>query len=119
VNWSQVGGPDLPVKVITVRKRNADVEENIKNHLKAPLSPDAVIVPLVSFIIPSVAQAKGAVGFLPVANVEQLDFVAGHSAFKRIAVKTDTEGPGRLPNRMALNTRTYPIMGEEPESKAP
>lgn len=112
VNWSQVGGPNLPVKVITVSKRNEGVTENVKNHLKAPLAPDAVSLPLVSFIIPSVAQNKGAVGFLPVSNVEQLDFVAGHSAFKRIAIKSDNESPGRLPNRMALNTKTYPIMAE-------
>jgi len=119
VNWSQVGGPDLAVKVITVRKGNAEVDENVKNHLKASLSSDAVSVPLISFIIPSVAQIKGAIGFLPVANMEQLDYVSGHSAFNRIAIKTDTDSPGRLPNRVALNTRTYPIMGEEPVSKAP
>jgi len=117
-NWSQVGGPDVPVKVITVHKRTGSLEETIKNHLGVPLSPDAARLPLVSFIIPSVAQTQGAIGFLPIANVEQLDFVAGHSAFRRIAIKSDDQTPAQLPNRMALNTRAYPIMTEQPVSQA-
>lgn len=117
-NWSQVGGPDVPVKVITVHKRTGSIEETIKNHLGVPLSPDAARLPLVSFIIPSVAQTRGAIGFLPIANVEQLDFVAGHSAFRRIAIKNGDRAPAQLPNRMALNTRAYPIMSDQPASQS-
>jgi VanZ family protein len=110
-NWSEVGGPDLPVGVVTVHKRNSNLIEIVKNNLRADLSPDAVRLPLTSFIVPFVAQTKGAVGFLPIGNVEQLDFVAGHTAFKRIAIKADVDGPGELPNRTALNTHAYPIIG--------
>jgi VanZ family protein len=109
-NWSQVGGPDLPVKVVTVRKPAGDLEQKLIDHLHAPLSPRAIRLPLVSLIIPVVAQTKGAVGFLPVLNTEQLDFVAGHTAFKRVAIRADGQSPAFEPNRMALSTSDYPIM---------
>jgi len=88
-NWCQVGGPDLPITVVTVRKRSAEVEESLKAHLKAPISPKATRLPLVGLIIPVVAENKGAVGFLPIQNTEQLDFVAQHQAFKRIAIRPE------------------------------
>jgi hypothetical protein len=111
-NWSQVGGPDLPVKVVTVRKRSGDLEQRLTDHLQAPLSPRALRLPLVSLIIPVVARTEGAIGFVPVLNTEQLDFVAGHTAFKRVAVKSDGQSPAFEPDRMALSTSTYPIMKE-------
>jgi len=111
-NWSQVGGPDLPVKVVTVRKRSGDLEQKLTDHLRAPLSPRALRLPLVSLIIPVVARTEGAIGFVPVLNTEQLDFVAGHTAFKRVAVKSDRQSPAFEPDRMALSTSTYPIMKE-------
>ena len=111
-NWSQVGGPDLPVKVVTVRKRSGDLEQKLTDHLQAPLSPRALRLPLVSLIIPVVARTEGAIGFVPVLNTEQLDFVAGHTAFKRVAIKSDGQSPAFEPDRMALSTSTYPIMKE-------
>jgi len=48
-----------------------------------------------------------ALGLLPVSTMEQLEFVAGHSAFKRIAIKPDQGAPARLPNRWEALTETY------------
>jgi hypothetical protein len=114
-NWSQVGGPDLPVKVVTVRKPAGDLEQRLTNHFRASPSPRALRLPMVSLIIPVVAQTKGAVGFLPVLSTEQLDFVAGHTAFKRMAIKADGQSPAFEPNRMAFSTSAYPIMKAVPE----
>lgn len=114
-NWSQAGGPDLPIKVITVRKQSGDLEKKIVDHIQAPLSKDAVRLPLVSLIIPVVAQTEGAVGFLPVLNTEQLDFVAEHKAFKRIAIKAGDQDPALAPSRIAVNTSMYPIMRDIPQ----
>lgn len=111
-NWRQVGGPDIPVKVVTVRKQGGDLEQKIKSHLQASLSRHAVRLPLVSLIVPVVAQTQGAVGFLPVLNTEQLDFVLGHKAFKKIAIKADGRSPALEPNRTALNTSAYPLMNK-------
>lgn len=109
-NWMQVGGSDLPIKVVSVRKASGDLERSLIAHLGAPLTPKATRVPFLSFMVPIVSETEGAVGFLPVKNTEQLDFVAGHDAFKRIAIKRDDSAPAVTPNRMALNTGYYPIM---------
>jgi phosphate transport system substrate-binding protein len=116
-NWIQAGGPDLPIKVITVQKQSGDLEKKIVDHIRAPLSKNAVRLPLVSLIIPVVAQTEGAVGFLPVLNTEQLDFVADHKAFKRIAIKAGDQDPALVPSRIAVNTSMYPIMHDIPQHR--
>ncbi len=81
-NWSQIGGPDLPVKVFTV----GGVPTALKNTLDAPLAAGAARLPFVSFIVPNVAGDKGAVGFLQTVNNEQADFINGHTAIKVVGV---------------------------------
>lgn len=110
VNWREVGGPDLGITVVTVRKRSGNFEKIVMNHMKVSLTPNAVRLPYASFMIPMVAQTKGAIGFLHVQNTEQLDFVVAHEAFKRIAIRNGTESPAVPPSRVVLNTGQYPIM---------
>ncbi len=109
-NWREVGGPDQPIKVVTVRKQSGDFERFLTNHLKSGLSSNAIRLPFVSLMIPVVAETKGAVGFLPVQNTEQLDWVAGHEAFMRIGIKSSKMSHAVEPNRMAYNTGQYPFM---------
>jgi VanZ family protein len=113
-NWSQVGGPDLPVRVVTVRKPGEDLEGKIKNHLRAELSPEAVRLPLVSLIIPTVAETKGALGFVPIRDTDQLAFVVAHKAFKSIALKSDEQSQVVRPHMVTLNAGVYPIMNSMP-----
>jgi hypothetical protein len=109
-NWSEVGGPDQPIRVVTVRKQSGELEKYLANHLKAGLSPNAIKLPFISLMIPVVAETKGAVGFLPVQNTEQLDWLVGHEAFKRIGIKNDGISPAVEPSRMSFNTGQYPFM---------
>ncbi|MDQ7784735.1 MAG: VanZ family protein [Desulfomonilaceae bacterium] len=109
-NWTEVGGPDQPITVVTVRKQSGELEGYLMNRLKTGLSSDAVKLPFVSLMIPVVAETPGAVGFLPVRNTEQLDWVVGHEAFKRIGVKSDNLSPAVGPSRAAFNTGLYPFM---------
>ena len=81
-NWSQLGWPDLSVKVYAV----GSAPGALKSVLDAPLSSNVSRLPFVSFIVPNVAQDKGAVGFLQTVNNEQADFINGHSAIKVVAV---------------------------------
>ena len=43
-NWSEVGGPDVAIKVITVRKRSGNLEKMVTEHLKVSLTPHAQTV---------------------------------------------------------------------------
>jgi ABC-type phosphate transport system substrate-binding protein len=94
-NWSQLGGPDLPVKVYVVGSAPA----TLKNILGATLASNASRLPFVSFIVPNVAQDKGAVGFLQTVNNEQADFINGHTAIKVVAVTTSDSKAAAIPPR--------------------
>lgn len=109
-NWSELGGPDVPIKVVIVRKRSGNSEKTVTDHMKASIAPNAIRLPYVSLMIPLVAGTKGSVGFLHVQNTEQLDFISEHEKFKRIAIRKDNQAPAVLPNRIALNIKNYPIM---------
>ncbi len=92
-NWSQLGGPDLPVKIFTV----GGVPAALRNMLDAPLASTASRLPFVSFIVPNVARDKGAVGFLQTVSNEQADFINGHAAIKVVAVTKSDSKPAAIP----------------------
>lgn len=84
-NWNQVNGPDLPIRLILCR----DNVEALEDLIGAEISPEASRVMFLSLMVPSVDRTKGAIGFLPTRDVEQLDFVVRHAALKKITLKAD------------------------------
>ena len=105
-NWSQVGGADLPVKLVTSREGPAALEDL----LNVPIAATAVRVPFLSFLFVGIAETEGALGFLPTGNVEQLEYVRGHGAIKKIAIKKDAESPALTPSPVAAISDTYPLV---------
>jgi ABC-type phosphate transport system substrate-binding protein len=105
-NWSQVGGQYLPVRLIASRDTPAALESLLDTHL----APSAARVPLLSFLFVGVAENEGALGFLPTHNVEQLEFVRGHGAIKKIAIKKDEQSPALSPNPGAAIVGSYPLL---------
>jgi hypothetical protein len=109
-NWSQVGGADLPVKLVASRVGHADLEDL----LNVTISADAVKVPFLSFLFVGVAETEGAVGFLPTSNIEQLEFVRGAGAIKKIAIKKDTQSPALSPSPTGVIDGSYPLLARTP-----
>ncbi len=106
-NWSQVGGPDRAVKVVTVRGGRATAE----NILHTTLAATTTALAFNSFIIPAVDQNDGAIGLIPTTTLEQVDFIGKNDAIKVIGVKKDdTQSPAVTPSRMAVFTGSYPMM---------
>ena len=105
-NWSQVGGADLPVKLVTSREGPADLEDL----LNVPIAATAVRVPFLSFLLVGIAETEGALGFLPTGNLEQLEYVRGHEAIKKIAIKKDAESPALTPSPIAAISGSYPLV---------
>ena len=108
-NWSQVGGADLPVQLVTSRDAPAALESLLDTHL----APSAARVPLLSFLFVGVAEKEGAVGFLPTANIEQLEFIRGHGAIKKIAIRKDHHSPAFTPNPGAVLDGSYPLLAHD------
>ncbi|AFM24928.1 substrate-binding domain-containing protein [Desulfomonile tiedjei] len=105
-NWSQVGGPDMEIKVFTWQESTGKIEDM----LKATLTPKAARVRYVSLIIPYVDRVKGGVGFLPTQNMEQLNFLLGHESLRKIAVKNDENSQPVMPSRFTLADGSYPMV---------
>jgi hypothetical protein len=104
-NWNQVGGPDLPVKVIVWAGSATKVEDA----LCVRLTKSAARVRFLSFIIPSVDHTEGALGLLPTWNVDQLDFVVGHEAVRKVAVKGEHNATAINLTRRTLADGSYPV----------
>lgn len=105
-NWSQVGGPDMEIKVFTWQESTGKIEDM----LKAPLTAKAARVRFVSLIIPCVDRVKGSIGFLPTQNMEQLNFLLGHESLQKIAVKNDENSQPVMPSRFTLADGSYPMV---------
>jgi phosphate transport system substrate-binding protein len=106
-NWSQVGGPDRPVKVVTVRGGRASAE----SLLNITLASTTAALAFNSFIIPAVDQNEGAIGLIPTSTLEQVDFIGKHEAIKVLGIRRDnTPSPAIAPSRMAVFTGSYPMM---------
>lgn len=108
-NWSQVGGTDLPVQLVTSRDTPAALESLLDTHL----APSAARVPLLSYLFVGVAEKEGAVGFLPATNIEQLEFIRGHGAIKKIAIRKDNHSPAFTPNPGAVLDGSYPLLARD------
>jgi phosphate transport system substrate-binding protein len=110
-NWSAVGGPALPVKLVTSRDGHAGLEDL----LHVTISADAIKVPFLSYLFVGIAEMEGAVGFLPTSNVEQLEFVRGHGAIKKIAIKKNTQSPALSPTPTGVVAESYPLLARYPK----
>jgi PBP superfamily domain len=112
-NWNQVGGRNLPVKVVVWR----DSLDSLESLMKSYVAPGSIKLPYLSLMIPAVDSVKGAIGFLPATNMEQLKFVVGHKALKKVGVKTDDEAAAVIPSLEAVKEGSYPVVADTAPSQ--
>jgi phosphate transport system substrate-binding protein len=109
-NWSQAGGPNLPVQAFSVSEnRIGTVEFFTRDFLKAPLASNTVIKAYFLSIVPAVEELKGGLGYLRLRNLTQLQEKGLDSRIKVIAVKKDADSPAIVPSRTTVNNGSYPI----------
>lgn len=109
-NWSQVGGPDVPITVLIVHAGTRDPAYFPENVLKASPSPTAITLRYASFIFPRIDRTKGAVAFVPISVRAQLGFMEKHEAIKLLALRNRPQAPAVMPSRMAINLGSYPMV---------
>ena len=80
-NWSQLGGPNLPVEVMAA---GIDLDRNPPDGRK---SFSGLSTPFSSVVMAGVAESRGALGVVRTNNPAQAAFLQTHQAVKRIAIK--------------------------------
>lgn len=108
-NWSQVGGPDLPVKVVTYLNNTLELEDL----MKASVAPDGMKLRYASLLVPAVDRTKGAIGFITTRNVEQVEFINRHEALQKLAIRADEHSPAVSPSVGAIHNGSYPMVVDQ------
>jgi phosphate transport system substrate-binding protein len=84
-NWNQLGGPDLPLKLVATPS-NLGVSNS--------MHPRSLIrTPFRSLVVVGVAETQGAVGLVRTQNERQRSFLTNHSAVKTLGIKTASGQP--------------------------
>jgi phosphate transport system substrate-binding protein len=109
-NWSQAGGPDKPVSVLTVGDERPGTLHFIQHDfLKASLAPNAINKNFFRAVISAVSDMDSATSFVRVRNILQLREKGQDSKIKVIAIKKDENSPAVLPSRKTVDDNSYPI----------
>lgn len=106
-NWSQVGGPDLPVMVVTTVKPAVFHEKRLEMLAQASAVARKVSLPFASLVVPAVAQSQGALGLLPVQDARQRAFVSRQRGFRTIAIMNGSGAVPAPPSTRTLSTCAY------------
>lgn len=109
-NWSQVGGPDKPVSLLTIGDERPGTLHFIQHDfLKASVASNAVNKNFFRAVISGVSDTDSATSFVRVRNILQLREKGQDSKIKVIAIKKDENSPAILPSRKTVDDNTYPI----------
>jgi len=109
-NWSQVGGPDKPISVLTIGEERPGTLYYVQHEfLHGSLAPNAIAKRFFSAVVSGVSESDAATSFVRVRNIFQLKEKGQESKIKVIAIKKDDQSPAVLPSRETVDKGTYPI----------
>jgi len=107
-NWSQVGGPDRPIVLLSRESNSGTYVYFLENVVRMGdkesellFSPDTLLMPSSEGISTEIRQNPNAIGY------DGLGYVTPDQ--KVIAVARDADGPHVLPSVAAVNDGSYPI----------
>lgn len=102
INWKQVGGPDLPIVVMS-REVNSGTHVYFKEEVlkEAEFSPKALLMPSSQAIVDGVGHDRGAIGYLGMAYVSP--------KVKALKISRDGKTPAVDPTEQNVLAGIYPI----------
>jgi phosphate transport system substrate-binding protein len=101
-NWKELGGDDLKI-IVYSRESSSGTYEFFKDHLlmKKNYASNCLMMPATGAIIESVAQTKGAIGYVGIPYLEK--------TVKAIAISYDKGKTYIIPNYANAKNKTYPV----------
>ncbi|WP_051559825.1 phosphate ABC transporter substrate-binding/OmpA family protein [Marinobacterium jannaschii] len=103
-NWSEIGGPDAPVRIYS-RDKNSGTWDSFKSMVlkkhKAKLSPDAIRIESSVELSDSVSKELGAIGFIGLPYVLRS---------KALAVSDEQNAQPIYPTSFTISTEDYPLV---------
>lgn len=104
-SWSDVGGPDKPILVIS-RESSSGTYQFFQEHVlnKKDYSKNALMLPASSGIIQTVQRDAWAISYVGLGYVQE-----SKGGVKAVAIKKDADSPAVLPSEAAIKDASYPI----------
>lgn len=105
VNWKDMGGPDLPIIVLSRESSSGTFvffQEFVLN--KADYTPRARLLAGTSALVQSVASDKGAIAYVGLAFA-----LEAKATVKMVGVKSADDAPAVLPSDETVRTGHYPV----------
>ncbi|MEW6138832.1 MAG: PstS family phosphate ABC transporter substrate-binding protein [Thermodesulfobacteriota bacterium] len=106
--WTQVGGADNPVVVVTSEGHTGTttfVREQILG--ESFFSSDAVVKNLYFEILKEIDRKPGAIGY---AGLTDAQFGVGKGLVKIVALKKDEQSPALIPSLQTVEEKDYPLL---------
>lgn len=104
-NWSQVGGDDRPITVLSRESSSGTYvffQKRVLN--KRDYSPQARLMPATSSIIQAISDDQGAIGYVGLGYAAK-----AKDKVKMVAIKEKSETAGVLPSSATIQSGQYPI----------
>ena len=101
-NWKQVGGDDLKI-IVYSRESSSGTYEFFKDQLlkKKNYAPTCLMMPATGAIIESIAQTKGAIGYVGISYLEK--------TVKAISISYDKGVSYIMPSYVNAKNKSYPV----------
>ena len=107
-SWDQVGGPNVPVVVVSLEAVASDTRMFLLNDFLRVPSVKSQVLRVLSFrsIINKVIETRGALGYCRIRDLEGSEEA---QRVKVLKIKKDASSPGVLPSRRSIADESYAI----------
>lgn len=110
-NWKEVGGADLPVKVIRTDENHPGTLAFMqRDFLQKPFTPKAVVTSTFPSVVAKVADTPGSIGFVRIRETTESPVVRKNPKIKVIPISRSKATVPVMPSRETVADQSYPLL---------
>ncbi|MFH1113379.1 MAG: substrate-binding domain-containing protein [Pseudomonadota bacterium] len=107
-NWKQVGGADLPVKVVRTDARHPGTLAFLeRDFLRKSFAPHAIVVSSFPSVVATVADTPGAIGYVRIREASESPVVKSNPRVKVVPIARSASTIPVMPSRKAVEDQSY------------